>query len=146
MANFNNEFTIKAISPIDGRYASKINKELSNINSEYGLIKKRLFVEIEWFIFLTSLPSIKKKFPLTNIINVVPEKNSLFETVIVSANDELVNLYLNKKISFMGLQKFLQNFIKLKEFTKLKNKKPKNISEIYDLNGYVRLKIKKLCI
>tara|TARA_B100001057_G_scaffold497283_1_gene601005 strand:+ start:2002 stop:3165 length:1164 start_codon:yes stop_codon:yes gene_type:complete len=88
----------------------------------------------------------KKKFPLTNIINVVPEKNSLFETVIVSANDELVNLYLNKKISFMGFQKFLQNFIKLKEFTKLKNKKPKNISEIYDLNGYVRLKIKKLCI
>ena len=67
MANFNNEFTINAISPIDGRYASKIHSELNNINSEYGLIKKRLFVEIEWFIFLTSLSSIKKKFPLSKI-------------------------------------------------------------------------------
>ena len=67
MANFNNEFTINAISPIDGRYASKIHSELNNINSEYGLIKKRLFVEIEWFIFLTSLSNIKKKFPLSKI-------------------------------------------------------------------------------
>ena len=40
-----------------------------------------------------------------------PEKNSLFETVLVSANDELVNLYLNKKISFNDLQKKLQNFM-----------------------------------
>ena len=46
-----------------------------------------------------------KKFPLVKILTKVPEKNSLFETVLVSANDELVNLYLNKKISFNDLQK-----------------------------------------
>ena len=88
----------------------------------------------------------QKKFPLTKILKSIPEKNSLFETIIVSANDELVNLFLNKKISFINFQKILLNFVKLKEFTKLKKKKPKNIKEINNLNEYVRLKIKKLCI
>ena len=87
-----------------------------------------------------------KKFPLVKILTKVPEKNSLFETVLVSANDELVNLYLNKKISFYNLQKKLQKFINLNEFTKLKKKKPRNIKEIYRLNDYVRLKIRELCI
>ena len=87
-----------------------------------------------------------KKFPLLKILNKVPEENSLFETVLVSANDELVNLFLNKKISFNDLQKKLENFINLKEFTKLKKKKPRNIKEIYKLNDYVRLKIRELCI
>ena len=87
-----------------------------------------------------------KKFPLVKILKKIPEKNSLFETVLVSANDELVNLYLNKKISFNDLQKKLQNFMNLNEFAKLKKKKPRNINEIYNLNDYVRLKIRELCI
>ena len=40
MANKNLEYSLKAISPIDGRYASQIDNELNEINSEYGLIKK----------------------------------------------------------------------------------------------------------
>ena len=88
----------------------------------------------------------KKKFPLIKILNLIPEKNSLFETVLVSANDELVKLFLNKKISFNKLQKILLKFINNKEFAKLKKKKPRNIKEIYGLNRYVRLKINKLCI
>ena len=43
-------------------------------------------------------------------------------------------------------QKKLKKFIKLKEFTKLKRRKPRNINEIYALNEQVRLKIKSLCI
>ena len=88
----------------------------------------------------------KKRFPLVNILNLVPEKYSLFETVLVSANDALVDLYLKNKISYIDFQTRLKNFIKLKEFTKLKRKKPKNINEIYVLNEHVRLKIKSLCI
>ena len=64
MTNKNNDLSLKSISPIDGRYSSQIEQELKDINSEYGLIKKRLHVEITWFIFLTNLPSIKKKFNL----------------------------------------------------------------------------------
>ena len=74
MTNKNNEFSIKAISPIDGRYSSQIDQEINNINSEYGLIKKRLYVEIKWFIFLSSLKPIKKKFGLNK-----SEKDYLLE-------------------------------------------------------------------
>ncbi len=38
-----------AISPLDGRYYSSV-KELSGIFSEYALIKKRVFIEIEYLI------------------------------------------------------------------------------------------------
>ena len=64
MANKNNDFSLKAISPIDGRYSSQIDQEIKDINSEYGLIKNRLYVEIKWFIFLSTLIPIKKRFNL----------------------------------------------------------------------------------
>ena len=53
--------SLKAISPIDGRYHSKI-EELSEFFSEKALIKYRLLVEIEYFISLTEikLPNLKK--------------------------------------------------------------------------------------
>ena len=46
--------SLKAISPIDGRYCSKI-EELSKFFSEKALIKYRLLVEIEYFISLTEI-------------------------------------------------------------------------------------------
>lgn len=46
---------IFAISPLDGRYADKI-KGLNETVSEFGLIKYRVMVEIEWFKFLFSKP------------------------------------------------------------------------------------------
>jgi hypothetical protein len=61
MTNKNNEFSLKAISPIDGRYSLQIDQRINDINSEYGLIKNRLYVEIKWFIFLSTLGPIKKK-------------------------------------------------------------------------------------
>jgi len=88
----------------------------------------------------------KIKFPTTKILDLIPKKNSLFETIIVSANDELVNLFLKKRISFFELYKSLEKILKLKEFQNFKNKKPKNINEINKLNLYVRLKVKQLCI
>ena len=42
---------LKAISPIDGRYSSKTDT-LKNYFSEYALIKYRVFVEIQYFLFL----------------------------------------------------------------------------------------------
>ena len=46
---------ILSISPIDGRYYSK-TESLSPYFSEFGLIKYRVFVEIEYFIALSKLP------------------------------------------------------------------------------------------
>ncbi len=84
-----------------------------------------------------------KRYPMINILKHLPKKNSLFETVIVSANDTLVNLFLDKKIKFVDLYNHLIKFIKRKEFIKYKNKLPKNIEDIIELNNYVRSKILK---
>lgn len=82
-----------------------------------------------------------KKFPLIKILKKIPSKLSLFETVLVSANDALVKLYLSKKINYLDINKKLNKFLDLKEFSNLKKIPAKNISEILDLDKYVRLKI-----
>lgn len=45
---------LRAISPIDGRYANK-TQDLSDFFSEYALIKYRIHIEIYYFIHLASL-------------------------------------------------------------------------------------------
>lgn len=47
--------TLTAISPIDGRYRNKVT-DLSNYFSEFGLIRYRVLVEVEYFIALCELP------------------------------------------------------------------------------------------
>ena len=81
-----------------------------------------------------------KRFPIVKLLNFLPSKQSLFETVIVSANDTLVELFLNNKIKFIDIQKKLFKIINKKKFLKLKNKYPKKIQDIVELNNYVRLK------
>jgi len=88
----------------------------------------------------------KKRFPLTKIINFLPKNNSLFETVIVSANDELVQLFLEKKISFLQIQKFLLEIVKSKLFLSYKQSKPTSIKRILSVNKFVRLKVREMCI
>ncbi len=46
---------LTAITPIDGRYRSKV-ENLQNYFSEYALIKYRVLVEVEYFIALCELP------------------------------------------------------------------------------------------
>lgn len=46
-----------AISPLDGRYAQQLTA-LQPLVSEFGLIKNRVKVEIEWFKFLFSKPEL----------------------------------------------------------------------------------------
>ena len=83
----------------------------------------------------------KKRFSVVKILEQLKNKNSLFETILVSANDTYVNLFLNKKIKFNDISKFLLKFLQSKEFLKYKKKYPKNVNDILRLNNYVRLKI-----
>ena len=70
------------ISPIDGRYKNK-TRDLENYFSEYALIKYRLYVEIEWLIFI-----IKEK--------IVNEKiTSSEEKKIHSLKSLLQNFFIN---------------------------------------------------
>ena len=83
------------------------------------------------------------RYPMVKIMNFLPNHHSLFETVIVSANDTLVECFLDKKIKFTDIQKKLFNTIKLKEFLKYKNISPRKVNDIIELKNYVRLKILK---
>ncbi len=84
-----------------------------------------------------------KKYPSIKIIKKLSNKDSLFETVIVSANDTLVDLFLKKKIKFTQISEKLIKFINKPKYAKMKHLKPKSIEEIIKLNEDVRLKIHK---
>ena len=86
------------------------------------------------------------RFPMVKILKMIPNNISLFETVLVSANDCLVDLFLNKKIKYQDIYKNLKKILRLSEFTKLKSSKPKNVLQIIHLSKYVALKTKSLCV
>ena len=79
-----------------------------------------------------------KLFPVVKILENLPDKITLFETVIVTINDHLVNLFLNKKINYNQLQHLLLKFTKDKVFNKYKKKKSKKIQDITFVKNNVR--------
>ena len=84
------------------------------------------------------------KFPSIKIIKKLQTKKPLLETIIVLANDELVNLFLLKKLNFTDINKCLQRLINMKEFVNLSQKKPGNISSIISLKDLVTKTINKI--
>jgi len=84
-----------------------------------------------------------KQYPMLKILKLLPIKNSLFETVMVSANDTFVNLFLDKKIAFVDIHKELFKILNNNEFLKLRKKRPNKIDDIIKINNYVRSKILK---
>ena len=87
-----------------------------------------------------------KKFPLVKILSKLYEKDSLYETIIVTANDEFVKQFLDKKIKFIDLMSKIYKFINLDEFKKYKYIKPHKIENIEKLSKYVRFKINNMSI
>ena len=86
------------------------------------------------------------RFPAIKILKNLKNKSSLYETAIVSVNDELVNLFMNKKIKFKDISRFLLKMLNLKEFLYFRTKFPKNYKQIKKHSEYVRLKTRLLCI
>ena len=84
----------------------------------------------------------EKKFPSVKIIKKLPLKNSLYETVLITANDEFVKLFLKKKIKFSEIFEKTIKIINRREFNKLKKIKPNKISDIIDTRNLVRNRIK----
>ncbi len=88
----------------------------------------------------------KSRFPSVKILSKINNNNTLFETVLISANDELVNLYIKNKIEFLEINKNLNKILSIKKYSNLTKKKPKKISDIINLSEDVRLKTRNLCI
>jgi 1-deoxy-D-xylulose-5-phosphate reductoisomerase len=87
-----------------------------------------------------------KRFPVVNVLKLLTNKDTLFETVIVTANDCLVKLFLQKKIKFTDISLILLKITKLREFAKFKSISPKNVNQITKLSDYVSLKINTMSI
>ena len=83
------------------------------------------------------------KFPSIKIIKRLQNNESLLETIIVLANDELVNLFLLKKLSFTDINNYLQKLINMNQIINLSNKKPGNINSMISLKELIRKKINK---
>ena len=84
------------------------------------------------------------KFPSIKIIKKLKNKESSLETVIVLANDILVNHFLLKKIYFTDIRKFLQKLINMKKFKNYSYNKLDNINSIVLLNNQIRTTINKM--
>jgi adenylosuccinate lyase len=54
-----------ALSPLDGRYAGKVDA-LRPIFSEFGLIRARVRVEIEWLLALAAAPAVRELPPFSD--------------------------------------------------------------------------------
>tara|TARA_B100000700_G_C14998903_1_gene835331 strand:+ start:614 stop:1783 length:1170 start_codon:yes stop_codon:yes gene_type:complete len=87
-----------------------------------------------------------KKFPSLKLLKKINNNVSLYETVLISANDELVDQYLKKKIKFFDIFNNLLQILNNKNFRVFKRKKPNNVDQIIKLNKQVRLKTLNLCI
>ena len=87
-----------------------------------------------------------KKFPIVKILKKITKKESLFDTVLVSMNDELVSLFLKNKINFLDISSKICLLMNSPIFSKFKHQKVKNLAQIEKLNEFVRLKTRTLSV
>ena len=87
-----------------------------------------------------------RRYKSVKILKKINNNNTLFETILISANDELVDQYIKNNIKFFEINKILTKILSNKKYSKLNKKKPKKISDIINLSEEVRLKTRQLCI
>ena len=100
--------------------------------------KKTTILNINKLNNLKVLAPNVKNFPLLDLIKYIPNKNSYFETVLVTLNDELVKLFLKKKINYISIHYNLLNMIINPYFFKYYKKAPRNINDIKNMILKVR--------
>ena len=88
----------------------------------------------------------KLKFPSIKILKKISRENTLYDTVITTANEELVKLFLRHKISLRQIVENLTKIINLKEYKKYFLKKPTSLDKIHKVSELVRLKTNGISI
>jgi adenylosuccinate lyase len=104
------EFTpLTAISPIDGRYSNS-TKELAEYFSEYALIKYRLYVEVEYFIFLSEKKFFKLSAKEVQSLKDIATNFTVEDAQQIKATEKITNhdvkaveYYLKNKLNELGL-------------------------------------------
>jgi adenylosuccinate lyase len=108
---------LTAISPIDGRYFSK-TKSLSPFFSEFGLIRYRVQVEVEYFIALTKMPiQALSSFPNSKIDDLKSIYQDFTEAdaqwikdseKITNHDVKAVEYFLKDRMKSLGLGEYLE--------------------------------------
>lgn len=89
--------TLTAISPIDGRYASK-TQDLSSVFSEFGLMHARIEVEVRWLQSLSNHANIEQVPTLSNqanefldalVANFTPEEGEKIKQIERTTNHDV---------------------------------------------------------
>ncbi len=106
---------LTAISPVDGRYRKQV-EHLSKYFSEFGLIKYRVQVEIEYFIALCEIPLPQLKDIDTNVFDGLrsiyssfseEDANRVKDIEKVTNHDvKAVEYFIKEEFDKLGLQKY----------------------------------------
>lgn len=101
---------LTAIAPIDGRYYSQTSV-LSNYFSEYAFIKFRLYIEVQYFIFLSEkkffhLSSSVKKDLLQFVKDFTIEQAETVKKIEASTNHDVkaVEYFLKQQLETFGIE------------------------------------------
>jgi len=127
--------------------AHDTNMKIPIFNSLYDNKQKSIHtdqINLNKLNFLDFKKVDTRKFPSIKIIKRLQNKDSLLETIIVLANDELVHLFLLKKVNFTDINKNLLKLINMKEIKDLSLNKPGSVQSIISLNKIVRKKIHQI--
>lgn len=100
--------SLTAISPIDGRYASK-TLALRSIFSEFGLIRYRVFVEIRWLQFLAAHPDIVEVPVFSNEAQAV--LNDLADNLSVEATQRVKDIERTTNHDVKAVEYFIREKI-----------------------------------
>ncbi|MBX2887570.1 MAG: adenylosuccinate lyase [Ferruginibacter sp.] len=82
--------SLSAISPIDGRYQQQTNNLIPYF-SEYGLIKYRVMVEVEYFIFLSEQKFFKLDAKTKKLLRDVVENFSIDDAKRIKETEKITN-------------------------------------------------------
>ena len=99
---------LTAISPIDGRYRHQL-QHLDAYFSEFALIKYRVKVEIEYFLFLSQKKFFKVSAPLKKHLLQVADEFSIADAEKIKATEKITNhdvkaveYFLKEKLTSLG--------------------------------------------
>ena len=85
-----------------------------------------------------------KNFPLIKLLKIIPKKDSLFETALVTINDFIVDLFLKNKVKFTDISKIMLNMINTKKFKKYKYMYPRDIKIILKTKKEIEIYLNKI--
>lgn len=101
--------TIKSISPLDGRYSKNV-EPLTAYFSEWGLIKYRIHVEIEWLIMMSERPEI------THVRDLSDSEKDFLRSIVSGFDDQkaliLKEIEAATRHDVKAVEYYIKNMIK----------------------------------